>query len=209
MSICRSLDLTCTVTQSQGCLYVSRGLGKGGKGARAVVAAAPVGAERVVERLAVTRLGGALLACRLAVALAAEVVGIRENPQEPDQAVQLAHPILHRYISIFSQCFPCTSCLDLASPNPWCLEAYQFRSSAGSRVAADFWHVVSEVLRLQGMCSNPGRRNYVLIVYGGCCLTCSGVPDSAHLYLESSAKTARAVEQRLSLIEWAAIANDG
>lgn len=32
---------------------------------------------------------------------------------------------------------------------------------------------------------------------------CSGVPDSAHLNFPASAKTALAVEQRRSLMEWA------
>lgn len=35
-------------------------------------------------------------------------------------------------------------------------------------------------------------------------MTCRGVPERAHLNLESSANTALAVEQRRSLMEWAA-----
>jgi len=61
----------------------------------AVVALAPVGFEGVVQRLAGAGLLLLLLA-GLGPAAVAEVVGVRVQPQEADEAVQLAHPILHK-----------------------------------------------------------------------------------------------------------------
>ena len=54
------------------------------KGSPALITFAVVQPEEVVQALA-----AALLPL-----LVAEVVGVREDPQEPDQAVQLAHPVL-------------------------------------------------------------------------------------------------------------------
>ena len=62
----------------------------------AVVAFAPVGSEGVVQRFAGAGLCLAGLLGGLAVALVAKVVGVRIDAQEPDQAVQLAHTILHQ-----------------------------------------------------------------------------------------------------------------
>ena len=58
-----------------------------------MVAFAPVGLERVVQGFAVAGLLLVLLR-GLAAPCVAEVVGVGVDAQEPDQAVQLAHPIL-------------------------------------------------------------------------------------------------------------------
>ena len=60
-----------------------------------MIALAVIALEGVVQRAAVAGRDLGRLGC----AGAAEVEGIGEDAQEPDQAVQLAHPILHGVIA--------------------------------------------------------------------------------------------------------------
>ena len=73
----------------------------------AVVALAPIAAERVVQRLAQARFLLPGLPFGLAAARVAEIVGIWVQPQESDQAVQLTHTVLHKNFHKFR--FQCTA----------------------------------------------------------------------------------------------------
>ncbi len=68
-----------------------------------MVALAPVGLEGIVQGLAGARLLLLLLA-GLGAAAVAEVVGVRVQAQEADEAVQLTHPVLQPTANIRTAC---------------------------------------------------------------------------------------------------------